>query len=111
MHEGMDGDGADTKAARKPTPDEEAGWNNYNETMKPPANAKWPDRDEMDKLSTPERLDKMRELRKQRDDAMDRREAATRTFYAKLTAEQKKSFDANTGPQYRHRGAWGPRSQ
>ena len=111
MHERMDRHVADIKAKLKLTPDQEADWNNYIATMKPPANAKWPDRAEMDKLSTPERLDKMRELRKQRDDAMDRREAATRTFYAKLTAEQKKSFDANTGPQYRHRGAWGPRSQ
>jgi Spy/CpxP family protein refolding chaperone len=77
--------------------------------MKPSADAKWPDRAEIDKLTTPERLDKMRDLRKQRDAEMDKRDAATRTFYATLTAEQKKTFDANTGRPFHRRGTQGPR--
>ncbi len=52
------------------------------------------------KLTTPERLDKMKELRAQRMSemtvAMDQRAEATKTFYAVLTPEQKKVFDAQT---------------
>ena len=111
MYEHMDRHIADIKAKLKLTPDQEDLWTSYITAMKPPADAKWPDRVEMEKLTTPERLDKMRELRKQRDAEMDKREAATRAFYAKLTPDQKKIFDTNTGPQYRSRGMWGPRAQ
>jgi Zn-finger nucleic acid-binding protein len=79
--------------------------------MKPPADAKWPDRAEIDKLTTPERLDKMRELRKQRDAQMDKRDEATRTFYATLSAEQKKIFDANTARPFHNRWSQGPRKE
>jgi Spy/CpxP family protein refolding chaperone len=60
--------------------------------------AKHPDRAEMDKLTTPERLDKMRAMHKERmatmEAAMDKRADATKTFYAVLSPEQKKTFDA-----------------
>ena len=68
--------------------------------MKPPArlDTRYPDRAEMDKLTTPERIDKMRALRTEHmtamNAAMDKREEATKTFYAALNAEQKKVFDA-----------------
>jgi protein CpxP len=51
-------------------------------------------RAEMEKLSTPERIDKMKALRAQRDAEMDKRATATKTFYAALTPEQQKVFDA-----------------
>ena len=55
-------------------------------------------RAEMAKLTTPERIDKMREMRTQRmtemNAAMDKRAEATKTFYATLTPEQQKTFDA-----------------
>jgi hypothetical protein len=102
---------ADIKVKLKLTPDQEGLWTSYVDAMKPSPDVKWPSRAEMDKLSTPERLDKLHEMRKQRDDQMDKREAATRAFYSKLTPEQKKIFDANTGPQYHNRGAWGPRAR
>jgi hypothetical protein len=76
--------------------------------MKPSADmmAKRPDHAEMDKLSTPERIDKMRALRSQHmtdmQANMDKRDEATKTFYATLSAEQKKVFDAEHGRMRGH---------
>jgi hypothetical protein len=53
----------------------------------------------------------MRELRKQRDAEMDKRDDATRTFYATLSAEQKKTFDANTGRPFHNRWQQAPRKE
>ena len=53
---------------------------------------------DMDKLTTPERIDKMRALRAERmttmNAEMDKRGAATKAFYAVLSSEQKAVFDA-----------------
>ncbi len=90
---------ADLKAKLKITASQEAAWNTFTASMKPPADmGKRPDRAELDKLSTPERLEKMRALHKERmaamDAAMDKRIEATKTFYAALTPEQQKVLDA-----------------
>jgi len=111
MQEHMGQRAADIKAKLKLTPEQEGAWNTYIAAMKPSPNIKRPDRAEIDKLTTPERLDKMRELRTQRDVEMDKREAATRAFYATLSAEQKKTFDANTGRHFHRRGPQGPRKE
>lgn len=100
---------ADLKARLKLTPEQEAAWTTYMTAMKPPVDLRRPDRGDMEKLSTPERLDKMRELRKQRDAEADKREDATRTFYAALSAEQKSVFDASTGRAHHHGPAPEPR--
>lgn len=90
---------SDLKAKLKITASQEPAWAAFTEAMKPPAEmmAKRPDRSEMDKLTTPERMDKMRALHKEHmavmDAAMDKRAEATKTFYTALTAEQKKTFD------------------
>lgn len=89
---------AELKAKLKITPEQESAWNTFSSAMKPPTDAmKRPDMAELDKLSTPERLDKMQALRKQHmaamDSAMEQRDQATKTFYAALNAEQKKIFD------------------
>jgi Spy/CpxP family protein refolding chaperone len=104
MQEHMVNRAADLKAKLKLTPEQDGAWKTYMAEMKPPADLKRPARGEMEKLSTPERLDKMRELRKQREAQMDKHDAATRTFYASLTAEQKTVFDANTGERFHRRG-------
>lgn len=91
---------ADFKVKLKITAAQEGAWNSFAETMKPPADmmAKRPDRAEMDKLSTPERIDKMRALHKERmtamEAAMDKRADATKAFYAALSPEQQKTFDS-----------------
>ena len=111
MQEHMGQRAADIKAKLKLSAEQEGAWAAYIAAMKPPANIQRPDRAEIDKLTTPERLDKMRELRKQRDAEMDKREAATRTFYATLTPEQKKIFDANTGRPFHGRAQQAPRKE
>ncbi len=102
---------ADLKAKLKVTQSQEAGWTSFSEAMKPPMDmmAKRPDRAEIDKLSTPERIDKMRTLHKEHmaamETAMDKRGDATKTFYATLSPEQKKVFDAEfskMGPHGEH---------
>lgn len=84
------------KAELQLTPEQEGSWNAYVAAMKPPAAAAHPGREDFAQLSTPERLDRMRTLRQQREAEFDRRDAATRSFYAGLSAEQKKTFDQRT---------------
>lgn len=57
---------------------------------------------EFAQLTTPQRLDRMRELRAERNAAMDRRADATKTFYAALTPSQQKAFDALAARQWQH---------
>ena len=62
----------------------------------------------MDKLTTPQRIDKMRELRSQRMTAMtalmDKRGEATKAFYAALSPDQQKVFDAEHKMRGDHHG-------
>ena len=90
------------KAQLKLTAAQEAAWTAFVDAHKPPAGMM--DRQaamaDMAKLTTPERIDKMKELRAQHmgemTAAMDKRAEATKTFYAVLTPEQQKVFDAQS---------------
>ena len=109
-HGGMHGDPAkmaqmhakhleELRAKLKITASQEAAWKTFADSMKPPADmGKRPDRAELDKLPTPERIDKMRALHKEHmaamEAAMDKRADATKAFYAALSPEQQKTFDA-----------------
>jgi hypothetical protein len=73
---------------------QEGAWNTWTQATKPPANMQRPNREEFAKLTTPERNDRMRQLRAQRQAEMDKRADATKAFYAQLTPEQKKVFDS-----------------
>ncbi|MDQ3058905.1 MAG: Spy/CpxP family protein refolding chaperone [Pseudomonadota bacterium] len=103
---------AELKAKLKITASQESAWTAYTAAMQPPARIgqrPTPEqRAELDKLSTPERIDKMQALRKQRmsemSAAMDRRDEATKAFYAALTPEQQKTFDARRTPHGSHEG-------
>lgn len=97
------------KAKLKLSTEQEAAWNSYLAAMKPATPPAWPSRAEISKLSTPERLDRMRALRQQREAEFERRDAATRTFYGTLSADQKKIFDDNTGHPWRDGRPGGPR--
>ena len=114
---------ADLKAKLKITPAQEGAWTSYTAAMQPPVHGARPtpeQRAEFDKLTTPQRIDKMRALRTQRMTemgvAMDKRGDATKSFYAALTPEQQKVFDTEHkkhghqggrgGPD--HHGAGGP---
>ncbi len=74
------------------TPAQEGAWNNYVAALKPTMMQR-PGRAEFEKMSTPERIDRMRAMRTARQAEADKRGDATKTFYTALTAEQKKTFD------------------
>ncbi len=95
---------AELKTKLKITPAQEGAWTTFTASMQPPAGGMMGIRHDpkvkadMDKMTTPERIDKMRALRVERmtamTAAMDKRGAATKTFYAVLSSEQKTVFDA-----------------
>ncbi|ART46738.1 MULTISPECIES: Spy/CpxP family protein refolding chaperone [Acidovorax] len=102
------------KAQLKLTPAQEPAWTAFTAAMQPgerPARLdRTMDRSEMEKLTTPERIDRMRAQRAQHAAEADRRGEATKTFYAALTPEQQKTFDAQAQPMRGkggHRGDWG----
>lgn len=94
----MDKRQATLKAALKLTAAQEGAWAAFTSTMKPPAAPMGQrlDRASMEKLTTPERIDKMQALQTERHTAMEQRAQATKTFYATLTDAQKKVFDAQS---------------
>ena len=87
------------KSDLKLTAAQEPAWTTYTTSMQPGERTPRLDRKGMDQLTTPERIDRMRALRAQHAAEADRRGEATKTFYAALTPEQQKTFDAKA-----HRG-------
>jgi protein CpxP len=83
---------------------QESAWAGWTAAMKPPAKAQRPSREEFAKLTTPERIDRMRAMHQQRAAEMDKRADATKAFYAALSPEQKKVFDSETARGHRHGG-------
>lgn len=116
-HNGMKQDGMSQKmAARhqqqqkalhdalKLKPEQEADWKKFTDAMLP-NEANRPDRSEWQKLTTPERADKMLEHSKQRQEKMAAHVTALKTFYNSLSPEQQKAFDAfHAGMQTERRG-------
>lgn len=100
------------KAQLKLDAGQEGAWKTFTEAMKPQPH-KRPAPEEMAALTTPERIDRMQALKAERDAHQTRRANAVKTFYAVLTAEQKRSFDAATlrvmqgGPRGEHGGPGG----
>jgi periplasmic protein CpxP/Spy len=45
------------------------------------------------RMTTPERIDRMKQMRAQRQQQMDQRLDATKAFYAALNAQQQRTFD------------------
>lgn len=101
------------KAKLKITADQEGAWSTFANAMKPAPDAlkrRMEIRAELDKLTTPERIDKMRALRAERDAAMDKRADATKALYAVLTPYQKGVFDAHAAQRHPRGGRHdGPR--
>ncbi len=106
---------AELKAKLKLTAIQDGAWASYVAAMQPPADMgsrmnpenRKKMHDEMEKLTTPERIDRMNAMKAQRDADLAKRGAATKTFYAALSPEQQKVFDANAmrhGPGERHGG-------
>ena len=88
------------KAELKITSAQEPAWNAYlartaHEPRKPAAAEDW------SKLTTPQRLEKMQALHNEHNAEMAKRIDATKSFYAQLTPEQQKTFDAQAGGMHR----------
>lgn len=84
---------------------QEGAWTTWTGALRPPAAGQMqrPSRAEMLALTTPERIDRVRQVRAQRSAEMDRRGDATKAFYGALTQEQKRVFDA-VGMRYARGG-------
>ena len=111
---------AELKARLKITPAQEGAWTTFTASMQPPARMMGGERfmagqrAELDKLTTPERIDKMKAMRTQRmaemNAEMDKRGDATKAFYAALSLDQQKTFDAEhrkMGAEHRGHGRHG----
>lgn len=103
---------ADLKDKLKLDASQESAWNSFTAAQQPPAPpAQRPNRQDVAKLTTPERLDLMQKRQAERSAAFAKRADATRSFYAALKPEQQKTFDAETlrfGPGgERHQGQRG----
>ena len=103
------------KAKLNITPAQEGAWTSYTAAMQPAAHAmnSTPEqRAEFDKLTTPDRIDKMRAMRTQRmtemSTLMDQRDAAIKAFYAALNPDQQKVYDAEHKKHGRHGSHGGP---
>lgn len=83
------------KAQLRITPAQEGAWTTWTGAIQPGArNFQRPDRAEFARMTTPERIDRMRALRAARSAEMDKRLDATKTFYGTLSSEQRAVFDA-----------------
>lgn len=109
---------AELKAKLALTPAQEGAWSAYTAALQPQPRAagQRPDRAalraEFEKLTTPQRIDKMNAMRTQRmaemNERMTKRGEATKTFYAALNADQQKVFDSQRmgrgGKGHGHKG-------
>ena len=95
---------AELKAKLHLTAAQEPAWNSFVQAMKPPAKPVFQplDREALAKLPTPERIEKMNAQHEANSTAMQtqmkQRGEAAKQFYAQLTPEQQKVFDAETVP-------------
>jgi periplasmic protein CpxP/Spy len=85
------------------SPAQEGAWSAF-AALKPTMPMQRPDRAEFARMTTPERLDRMKQMQAQRMAEMDKRADATKSFYAVLNPQQQKVFDDATLRLLRHRG-------
>ena len=90
----------------KLTAAQEPAWTAFTAAMQPGERKARLHHADMGKLTTPERIDRMRAMRAQHAAEADRRGEATKAFYAALTPEQQKTFDAQAH-HGRHHGMHG----
>jgi protein CpxP len=83
---------------------QEAAWNDFIVKSKPDEHRTRPDWSELSRLSTPDRLDHMLAMMKERQQAMESHVKAVKAFYAQLTPEQQKIFDESFPPHKREHG-------
>ena len=74
---------------------QEPAWKTFTDAITSGAIPTRPDRAAMEKMTAPERMEKMLAFSKERQVRMESHLAALKTFYATLTSEQKKIVDAS----------------
>lgn len=74
------------------TPQQEGAFSAWANAMKPAARPPH-NRDEFARMTTPQRIDALKQSRAARISEQDRRGDATKTFYGQLSAPQQKAFD------------------
>jgi len=72
---------------------QESAWDTWAAALKPTQFQPRPDRAALARMTTPERIDRIKAQRAQRGAEIDKRLDATKAFYAQLTPEQQKVFD------------------
>lgn len=94
MQERMAHRAAELKAKLQITPAQEGAWSTWTQSMRPTGpRPQRPNFVEFARMTTPQRIDRMRELRNERIARQDRRAEATKAFYAQLSPAQQKVFD------------------
>ena len=78
---------------------QEAAWNDFIVKSKPIERPTKPAWSELSTLSTPDRLDHMLAMMKDRQQTMESHAQAVKAFYAQLTPEQQKIFDESFPPR------------
>lgn len=95
---------AGLKNKLKLAPEQEAAWSAFAAASEPGVRRMGADREAMretfEKLDTPQRLDRMLAMSEARRARMVERVAATKAFYAQLSAEQQRVFDAEAMPGF-----------
>lgn len=94
------------KAELKITTAQEPAWNAFVARTAHDPRQRMGTAEDWSKLTTPQRLEKMQALHNERNAEMTKRIDATKSFYAQLTPEQQKAFDAQGGG-FRHAGMKG----
>ncbi len=88
----------------KLTGNQEAAWKTYVAAATPAARPARPDRAAWEKMSAPDRMEKMMTMMKEREGHMGTHLAAMKTFYATLSPLQQQIFNDNVGGGMRHHG-------
>lgn len=99
---------ADLHAKLKLSAAQEPAWKAYVDSMTPPASGQRPDRSALQSMPSPQRMEAMLERMRQNQARMESHLAGLKTFYAALTPEQQKTFDAEFGHGrgHHHGGMW-----
>ena len=88
------------KAELNLTPAQDGAWSQFTAAIRPQPHKHWTQADrakmrvEFARMTTPERIDKMHAMRAERAANMAKRANAVKTFYAALSPEQQRVFDA-----------------
>ena len=84
---------------------QEADWSTFSAALQSPVTRPSPmNPADMEKLTTPERIDKMMAMKAARDAQINSRMNATKTFYASLNPQQQKVFDTHASRALKRHG-------